>query len=231
MLPPGSGACRAPPTERRTAGGCGPAAGRRRSARRRSREQRPAPRHALELVHAARPRTAARSRRRCRTRSPRRAPRPAPASVADARGDVDGHAADVVADQLALAGVQPDAHLEPERHDGARRSRARSGAPGSARRRRRSGSRRRGLLTSRPSKRSISRRTAAWWSASRSRQRASPSARRVAGRADDVGDQDRQQRALDRASCACPVRNSSISATSASVSPTLGRLSMPSSST
>src|SRR5436190_16619594 len=37
--------------------------------------------------------------------------------VRDARRDVDGHAADVLADDLALAGVQADVELEAERPD------------------------------------------------------------------------------------------------------------------
>ena len=45
---------------------------------------------------------------------------------ADAGADVHGHAADVVADELALAGVQPGAHLEAERPHPVRGSRGRT---------------------------------------------------------------------------------------------------------
>src|SRR5205085_10816237 len=48
---------------------------------------------------------------------------------ADARGDVDSHPADVVAEDLALARVQPDAHVEALRaHDVAQRVGAADGA-------------------------------------------------------------------------------------------------------
>src|SRR4029453_9521236 len=43
-----------------------------------------------------------------------------PGECADPRADVDGHAADVVADELALAGVQAGAHIDVERSHGVR---------------------------------------------------------------------------------------------------------------
>src|SRR5262245_47007473 len=41
-----------------------------------------------------------------------------PGERGDARRDMDGHAADVLADDLALAGVEPRAQVDPERPDG-----------------------------------------------------------------------------------------------------------------
>ena len=46
----------------------------------------------------------------------------------DPRADVDGHAADVVADELALAGVEAGPHFDAERPAPGRRSRAHSGS-------------------------------------------------------------------------------------------------------
>src|SRR5207247_2157951 len=57
---------------------------------------------------------------------------PRPGGRPDARTDVDGDAADVVADQLAFAGVETGAHLDPKvAHCVTRRARAadRAGGP------------------------------------------------------------------------------------------------------
>ena len=79
-----------------------------------------------------------------------------------AGADVDGDAADVVADQLALARVEAGADLEPERADGvADRAGAadRAGRPVEGREEAVA----RGLRLSRPLNRASSRRTTAWW--------------------------------------------------------------------
>src|SRR4051794_23015723 len=92
-----------------------------RSARRRSdggeREQRPVPRHAVERLHAAllepQPRADDGAVRR-----PRGQHLAGSRQRGDPRGDVDGHAADVVADHPALAGVQAPPDLEAHRANG-----------------------------------------------------------------------------------------------------------------
>src|SRR3954464_12420432 len=92
-----------------------------RSARRWSdggqREQRPVPRDAVERLHAAllEPQSRAYYGPVRRARGQHLA---GSRQRGDARGDVDGHAADVVADDLALAGVQADPDLQPHRPNG-----------------------------------------------------------------------------------------------------------------
>ena len=147
----------------------------------------------------------------------------------DTRGDVDRHSADVVAHPLALARVQAAAHRDPDRlrraDDRLGAAQARLGLPSNAIRKPSPI-----VLTSRPPKRSISRRTAASCAASRSRQRVSPSsaARSVPPQMSVNTTVSSSRSLLPRRP---PVRNSSISPTNASVSPSVGRLSSPSSQT
>ena len=86
------------------------------------------------------------------------------------------------------------------------------------------------VLTSRPPKRSISRRTAVWWAPSRSRQRASP--RRAAWPVEPTMS---LKMTVSRSRATVrerpPVRNSSISPSMSELSTAPGRLSTPSSST
>ena len=166
------------------------------------------------------------SRRRCRRPCPTRAPRPGCASPGDARGDVDRHPADVVADAARTrrcAGRRAARARAPRRP---RRSRARSARA----RRRRAVEDDQEAVADRLDLAAVE---AVELAADRGvvgGEQVAPARvaepRGVAGRADDVGEQDGQQRALDARAARPPVRNSSISPISASVSPTLGRLSI-----
>ena len=146
------------------------------------------------------------------------------------RRDVDGDAADVVADQLDLAGVKAGADLDAERGHVVGDRRGRTRPRGSARRRSR-GSRRPVVLTSRPPKRSRWPRTTFWCSSSRSRQRRSPisAARRVESTMSV-----KRTVASTRSGTGpgrTPVRNSSIASSGPALSPTQGTWSAPSNST
>ena len=88
-------------------------------------------------------------------------------------GDVNRDAAHVVADQLALAGVQASADLDPEGADAVTDGARAADRPARDRRTSRGSRRRSSSLRGRA--RASSRRTTAWWLASRSRQRWSPS--------------------------------------------------------
>src|SRR5437870_6380343 len=94
------------------------------------REQRPATGHSLELVQAA-----VRERERAAhdgsVHGARHEHLAGTCERVHARGDVHGHAPHVLADQLALAGVHADAHLDPQLARGGRdRERAAQGARG-----------------------------------------------------------------------------------------------------
>ena len=97
-------------------------------------------------------------------------------------------------DQLALAGVQARAELEPSSRTPSRDRAARSGSRAPGRRTRRRSRRRRCRPRGRGSARAA-RRTSAWWRSSSSRQPRSPSSAAFGG-ADDVGEEDRRQHAV-----------------------------------